>query len=127
MLTDEIIGKEVVGLSGYDLGKISNVQVDEKAWKVVALEIHLDKDVAEEHRLRHRFRKTKVLISVEHIQGIGDRVVLAGSKEDLLKLIASSPEAAPQEKEDEVASVGINNPHSQPSSAQSVSGSSNPG
>ncbi len=101
MLTDEIIGKEVVGLSGYDLGKVSNVQIDEKLWKVVALEIHLDKDVAEEHRLRHRFRRTKVLINVEHVQGVGDRVVLRGSREDLLKLVAASPPVGPQEKEEE--------------------------
>jgi sporulation protein YlmC with PRC-barrel domain len=100
MLTDEIIGKEVVGLSGYDLGKVSNVQIDEKQWKVVALEIHLDKDVAEEHRLRHRFRRTKVLINVEHVQGVGDRVVLKGSREDLLKLVATSPPVGPQEKEE---------------------------
>jgi sporulation protein YlmC with PRC-barrel domain len=91
MFTQEIIGKEVVGLSGYDLGKVSDVQLDEKTWRIVALEVHLDKDVAEEHRLRHRFRKTMVLINVEHVQGIGDRVVLKGSREDLLSLIASSP------------------------------------
>jgi len=100
MLADEIIGKEVVGLSGYDLGKVSNLQVDERQWKVVALEIHLDKDVAEEHRLRHRFRRTKVLINVEHVQGVGDRVVLKGSREDLLKLVAASPPIGPQEKEE---------------------------
>jgi sporulation protein YlmC with PRC-barrel domain len=106
MLADEIIGKQVVGLSGYDLGKVSNVEVDEKTWKVIALEIHLDKDVAEEHRLRHRFRKTKVLINVDHVQGIGDRVVLTGSREDLLKLVASSPESGPQEGEEDASTSG---------------------
>jgi len=110
MLADEIIGKQVVGLSGYDLGKVSNVEVDEKTWKVVALEIHLDKDVAEEHRLRHRFRKTKVLINVDHVQGIGDRVVLTGSREDLLKLVASSPESGPQEGEEDASMSGSSMP-----------------
>lgn len=87
----EIIGKEVIGSAGYDLGKITNVLFDEKEWKVLALEVHLHKDVADEHRLRQRFRKTKVMINVDNIQGLRDRVVLKGTKEDLLKLIASSP------------------------------------
>ena len=124
MLADEIIGKEVVGLSRYDLGKVSNLEVDEKQWKVVALEIHLDKDVAEEHRLRHRFRRTKVLINVEHVQGIGDRVVLRGSREDLLKLVAASAPIGPQEKE-EAGPIEVNSVPS-PSSVQTPSSTSKP-
>jgi sporulation protein YlmC with PRC-barrel domain len=91
MLTAEIFGKEVIGSAGFDLGRVTDLQFDEKGWKVLALEVHLHKDVAEEHHLRHRFRKTHVLIDVDHVQGVGDRVILKGSKEDLLTLIASSP------------------------------------
>lgn len=90
MLTAEIAGKEVIGSEGDTLGKVSDTQFDEKTWRVLALEVHLEKEVAEEHLLRHRLRKTLVLVNVEHIQAVGDKVVLKGSKEDLLKLIASS-------------------------------------
>ena len=90
MITAEIAGKEVIGSEGDMLGKVIDTQFDEKTWRVLALEVHLEKEVAEEHQLRHRLRKTLVLVNVEHIQAVGDKVVLKGSKEDLLKLIASS-------------------------------------
>jgi sporulation protein YlmC with PRC-barrel domain len=101
MLTSEIQGKEVIGSNGFKLGKIRDTEFNEKDWKVNSLEVQLEKDVAEEHHLRHRFRKTRVLIHVDHIQGVGDRVILSGSKEDLLKLIASATSTVPEEQQQE--------------------------
>jgi len=90
LLTADIAGKEVIGSEGDKLGRVADTQFDERSWRVLALEVRLEKEVAEEHQLRHRLRKTLVFVSVEHIQAVGDKVVLKGSKEDLLKLIASS-------------------------------------
>jgi sporulation protein YlmC with PRC-barrel domain len=98
MLTNEIEGKEVIGLDGFKLGKISDTEFDVNTWKLNSVEVHLEKDVAEEHHLRHRFRKTRVLINVDHVQSVGDRVILKGSKEDLLKLIASATSTVPEEQ-----------------------------
>jgi sporulation protein YlmC with PRC-barrel domain len=93
MLANEIMGREVIGSSGFKLGKISDIEFDEKTWKVNSLQVHLEKEVAEEHELRHRFRKTKVMIHVDHVQALGERIILKGSREDLLKLIASATSA----------------------------------
>jgi sporulation protein YlmC with PRC-barrel domain len=101
MLTSEIVGKEVIGANGFKIGKVRDTEFDEKSWKVNSLEVHLEKDVAEEHHLRHRFKKTRVLIHVDHIQAVGDRVILGGSKEDLLKLIASATSTIPEESQEE--------------------------
>ena len=98
MLTNEIIGMEVIGSEGFKLGKIRDTEFDKNTWKLNSLEVQLDKDVAEEHHLRHRFRKTRVLISVDHVQSVGDRVILKGSKEDLLKLVASATSTVPEEQ-----------------------------
>lgn len=102
MLTNEIIGMEVIGSSGFKLGRITDTESDEKTWKVNSIQVHLEKDVAEEHELRHRFRRTLVLINIDHVQAVGDKVILKGSREDLLKLIASATavqEELPQEKD----------------------------
>ena len=104
MLTNEIVGKEVIGSDGFKLGKITDTEFDGKTWRVNSLEVHLEKEVAEEHELRRRFRKTKVLIHVDHVQAVGEKVILKGSKEELLKLIASegtvtSEQQQAQEKE----------------------------
>ncbi len=102
MLTNEIVGKEVIGSDGFQLGKIRDTEFDENTWKLNSLEVRLEKDVAEEHHLRHRFRKTRVLINVDHVQSVGDKVILKGSKEDLLKLIASATSTVPEEQKQQV-------------------------
>ena len=98
MLTNKIVGLEVLGSNGFKLGKIRDTEFDVNTWKLNSLEVQLDKDVAEEHHLRHRFRKTRVLINVDHVQSVGDSVILKGSKEDLLKLIASATSTVPEEQ-----------------------------
>ena len=90
MLDSEILGKEVIGSLGDKLGTVHNIQFDEKGWNVVAIGVELEKEVADEHNLGHRFRKTEVLIHVRYVQAVGDKVVLTGSRKDLLQLIGSS-------------------------------------
>ncbi len=75
---------------GDKLGVVHDVQFDEKGWSVIAIGVELEKEVAEEHNMGRRFRKTEVLINVKYIQAVGDKVVLTGSKKDLLQLIGSS-------------------------------------
>ena|SRR5579872_998458 len=103
MLTNEIVGKEVIGSDGFKLGKITDTEFDERSWKVNSLEVNLEKEVAEEHELRRRFRKTKVLIHVDYVQAVGERIILKGAREDLLKLIGSLPPVSEdqRQKEDE--------------------------
>jgi len=98
MLTKEIVGREVIASNGFKLGEVEDTEFDEKEWKLISIEVRLEKNVAEEHNLRHRFRKTRVLIHVDHVQAVGDRVILKGSKEDLLKLIASATSTVPEER-----------------------------
>jgi sporulation protein YlmC with PRC-barrel domain len=101
MLTNEIVGKEVIGSNGFKLGTITDTEFDENTWKVNSLEIHLEKDIAEEYNLRHRLRKTKVLIHVDHVQAVGERVILKGAREDLLKLLGSAAQAPEEEQQKE--------------------------
>ena len=108
MLAKEILGKEVIGANGFKLGEIDDIQFDEKTWKIGSIEVHLQKDIAEEHHLRHRFRKTQVLISVDHIQGVGDRVILKEAKDELLKLIASTSPFSHQEANQEESGTAPN-------------------
>jgi sporulation protein YlmC with PRC-barrel domain len=93
LLTAGIMGVEVIESKGYKLGTVSDLQFDERNWKLTAFEVQLDDAVAKEHQLKRRFRKTRVFINVERVQSVGDKVILKGSKEDLLKLIATSSSA----------------------------------
>jgi sporulation protein YlmC with PRC-barrel domain len=109
MFANEILGKEVIALNGFKLGTITNTEFDENSWKVTSLEIHLEKDIAEEYNLRQRLRKTKVLIHVDHVQAVGEKVILKGAREDLLKLIGSAPSVTEeQQKKEEPAQIPEN-------------------
>ena len=91
MLGSEIIGKEVIGSQGDKLGTVHDIQFDEKGWNVSAIGVRLEKNVADEYNLAHRFRRTEVLIDVKHIQAVGDRVILTGSKKELLQIVTPLP------------------------------------
>jgi sporulation protein YlmC with PRC-barrel domain len=90
LLGSEIIGKEVIGSQGDKLGTVHDIQFDEKGWSVLAIVVQLEKDVADEYNLGRRFRKTQVLINVKYIQAVGDKVILTGSRKELLQLVTSS-------------------------------------
>ncbi len=105
MLTNEILGKEVIASNGFKLGTITDTEFDENTWKVTSLEVHLEKEIAEEYNLRQRLKKTKVLIHADHVQAVGERVILRGAREDLLRLIGSAPPSVPQEEQQKVERI----------------------
>ena len=90
MLSSEIIGREVISSQGEKLGRVRDVQFDERGWSVLALGVQLEKDVADRYDLKRRFRKTEVVIEVKQIQAVGDKVILTGSSKELLQLIKPS-------------------------------------
>jgi sporulation protein YlmC with PRC-barrel domain len=78
-----LVDKEVIGLNGWIIGTVKNVFFDETTWKVGSLDVELDGDVAKEYELKKILRSTHVPLDVSVIQGIGDKVTLKTSKEEL--------------------------------------------
>jgi sporulation protein YlmC with PRC-barrel domain len=85
-----LLGKEVVELNGSLIGTIKNVMFDEKEWHVGSFDVQLDENVAQEFELKKVFRNYRLPLSVLHVQGIGDKVTLKTSKEELMTLLAAS-------------------------------------
>jgi sporulation protein YlmC with PRC-barrel domain len=86
----DIVDKEVIGLNGWIIGTVKNVNFDEKTWLVGSLDVELNGDVAKEFEMKKIFRSTHIPLGVAHVQGIGDKVSLKTSKEDLMALVASA-------------------------------------
>jgi len=82
----ELMDKEVIGLNGWVIGTVKNVMFDEKTWKIGSLDVQLDGDVAKEFEMKKVFRSTHIPIDISHVQGIGDKVSLRTSKEDLMSV-----------------------------------------
>jgi len=86
----DLLGKEVVELNGSLIGTIKNVIFDEKAWQVGSLDVQLDENMAKEFEMKKVFRNYRIPLSVAYVQGIGDKVTLKTSKEELMALLAAS-------------------------------------
>jgi sporulation protein YlmC with PRC-barrel domain len=86
----DLLGKEVIEMNGSLIGIIKNVMFDEKAWEVGSLDIQLDENMAKEFEMKKVFRNYRIPLSVSYVQGIGDKVILKNSKEELMALLAAS-------------------------------------
>lgn len=99
MNAKELFDMEVVGSNGWKIGKIKDIVIDPKTWQASALVIELEKSVASEFSLKHRLSRTQIPLSITFVQGVGDRVVLKSTKEEVLQQVATAAvEAAKSEK-----------------------------
>ncbi|MDA4112245.1 MAG: hypothetical protein OK439_06865, partial [Thaumarchaeota archaeon] len=76
------------------IGKIKDLELNEKTWQVESLVVELDPNVAREFNLKKALRKTVVKILVTYVQAVGDKVILKADKDKLMELVASSKSAS---------------------------------
>jgi sporulation protein YlmC with PRC-barrel domain len=89
----DLLGKEVIDLNGTLIGTIKNVMFDEKAWLVGSIEVQLNDDVAKEFEMKKVFRNYRFPLSVNNVQGIGDKVTLKTGKEELMSSLTTSEDS----------------------------------
>jgi sporulation protein YlmC with PRC-barrel domain len=85
-----LFDREVVGNNGSVIGRVRNLDLNEKSWQVESLIVELDDIVAKEFNLKKALRKTIVKILVTYVQAVGDKVILKEDKQKLMELVASS-------------------------------------
>ena len=82
--SNDLEGKLIVSQNGREVGEVEGVDVDVKTWKVPTFEVKLRRDVLEELNLKRPLLGSQtVRLSVEHVSGITDTVVLKSSLADL--------------------------------------------
>jgi sporulation protein YlmC with PRC-barrel domain len=86
---DELFNKEVIGKNGTVIGKVRDVIIDATDWRVTAIQVELEGNVAELLHMKKRIGSAHHPISVNQIQGVGDKVVLKADAADLPNLMAS--------------------------------------
>ena len=85
----DVLGKEVVELNGSVMGVVKNAMFDEKIWEVTSLDVELNKKTADELEAKKLFRHFRIPLSVSYIQGIGDKVLLKGSAEEVMTALSA--------------------------------------
>ena len=92
MRSRNLIGKEVVGARGWKIGKVKELIFDEGTWKIVSVEVELERRVAEEYRMKRLLSRTDVKLAVESVRAVGDHVILSVTKPELRRMVASQSE-----------------------------------
>jgi sporulation protein YlmC with PRC-barrel domain len=82
----EILDKEVIAQDGTNVGKIKDLLFDHSSWNVNALVVELEKSIAQEFNVKKTFGKTRIRVSVHHISGMSDRIVLRVPKHELFSV-----------------------------------------
>lgn len=87
-----------MGNNGSVIGRVRNLDLNDKTWQIESLVVELDDVVAKEFNMKKALRKTIVKILVIYVQAVGDKVILKADKQKLMELVASShtvPETQP--------------------------------
>lgn len=90
MYARELIDREVVGQQGKLIGKVKDVILDPSSWQIKDIEIQLDSNVAKDYNMKHTFGKTVISLKTSYIQGVGDKIIVRYTSDELGRLIASA-------------------------------------
>ena len=60
------------------------------SWQIKDIEIQLDSNVAKDYNMKHTFGKTVISLKTSYIQGVGDKIIVRYTSDELGRLIASA-------------------------------------
>lgn len=84
----DLVGLEVVGPHGWRIGKVKHVPVDTNTWRVVEIEVELEKEVAERLNMKHHFRSTVIPIRTDKVTGVGNVISINYTQQDVDNLMS---------------------------------------
>ncbi|MDB4958558.1 MAG: hypothetical protein JWO36_6127 [Myxococcales bacterium] len=91
----DLRGRVVIGSDGRRIGEIVELFLDDTSWKLDAIRVKLNKDIATQvGATRSMFHAGMIEIPVSMLQSIGDAAVLSVKLDDLRQL-QRVPEPAP--------------------------------
>ena len=93
MYQKDLIGKEVIGSDAWRVGTVAGLIVDPNTWQVTSVEVTVDEAVIQELRTKGATKGSPIVINVDQITGVSDKMVLKISKDDLSKLVMQVPPA----------------------------------
>lgn len=80
---DKLVGKNVIGAKGYNMGEVKGFEFDPVDWKVTHMQVKLSDKAADELGFKKRFRSSTVCMPISMVAAIGDVVTLNKSLIDI--------------------------------------------
>jgi sporulation protein YlmC with PRC-barrel domain len=95
----ELSGKDVISQDGRVVGTVSDIVLDASAWAIPTLVVKLARDHLEQfHMKRPMFGTQTIQIPTTYVSGLGDKVILHKTLEDLTALAKEQAPPAPPPK-----------------------------
>ena len=95
LLDEKLMGRAIIGADGKVIGEVAGFFVDGETWRLDALQVKLDRAVAEQLGARHGlFRPTFIEVPTRLVQSLGDTIVLSVVVEGLRQVLALGEEHA---------------------------------
>jgi sporulation protein YlmC with PRC-barrel domain len=93
---DRLHERTIIAADGQVIGEVSGLILESDDWRVLAIQVTLRKDIAEQLGAgRSVFRRSTLEIPVELVQSVGPTVVLAVPSERLRGLVGEEHAPAP--------------------------------
>ena len=90
MYGNELRDKEVVGLNGWKIGKSRDVIVNPMEWRITDLEVELRGNIENELGMDSiPLAHNRLPISISHVQGVADVIILKITKEEIVANMAA--------------------------------------
>ncbi len=80
---ETLIGKQVIGTSGFIIGAVKGAGLDTTTWQVPQLYVKLTDNAATELGFKKRFRSSIVCIPTKMIQAVGDVITMSPPLKEL--------------------------------------------
>ncbi len=95
MKSRRLLGKQVVGASGWRIGKVKDLIFDETTWHIGSIEVTLDRNVAQEYQMKKILLRTALEVDVKLVHAVGDHVLLSVTKPELRRMLSGGTDWAP--------------------------------
>lgn len=91
-----LMGLEIIGQHGREIGAITDMLADVETWQLQSLEVKLNRETLDELKLKRPWFGTQtVLVPVSEISGATDKLVLKHSLEEMEFSAGKPAEATP--------------------------------
>ena len=91
----DLKGKDVLTQDGLEAGSIEDVVVDHETWTVQALVVKLERELLERFAMKKpMFGSQTIRLQTGHVSGVGDKVILHKSLEELTTIYRDRADAA---------------------------------
>ncbi len=91
-MISSLLGLELSGSEGNDVGKVEDILIDTRSFGVFSLLVKTKKEIVDTLDLeKSMLSKTRLGISMTHVTNIGDRIMLDASIEGMGRIIEEEP------------------------------------